>query len=222
MNKNVYKLNLPIFYSFFEMDPSWKHPFTAIVAGPTGCGETMLTSKFITLASVMITPVPEKIIWCFGVYQDEFDKYPDIDFREGLPDPNSFDGTTKTLLVIDDLMSETNESVTKIFTKISHHRSVSVLYLSQNLFFGGKQNRTISLNTHYMVLFRNPRDASQISVLGKQMYPNKSKILVEAFRDATSSPYGYLLIDMRPDLEDKFRLRTGIFPGDTHYVYVPK
>ena len=110
-------------------------------------------------------------------------------------------------------MSETDESVTKIFTKISHHRSVSVLYLSQNLFFSGKQNRTISLNTHYMVLFRNPRDASQISVLGKQMYPNKSKILVEAFRDATSSPYGYLLMDMRPDLEDKFRLRTGIFPG---------
>ena len=63
----------------------------------------------------MITPVPEKIIWCFGVYQDEFDKYPDIDFREGLPDPNTFDGTTKTLLVIDDLMSETDESVTKIF-----------------------------------------------------------------------------------------------------------
>ena len=202
------------------MDPSWKHPFTAIVAGPTGCGKTVFTLKFITLASG--TPVPEKIIWCFGVYQDEFNKYPDIDFREGLPDPNTFDGTTKTLLVIDDLMSETDESVTKIFTKISHHRSVSVLYLSQNLFFGGKQNGTISLNTHYMVLFRNPRDASQISVLGKQMYPNKSKILVEAFRDAKFSPYGYLLIDLRPELEDKFRLRTGIFPGDTHYVYAPK
>ena len=138
------------------MDPRWIHPFTAIVAGPTGCGKTVFTLKFITLASEMITPVPEKIIWCFGVYQDEFDKYPDIDFREGLPDPNTFDGTTKTLSVIDDLMSETNDSVTKIFTKISHHRSVSVLYSSQNLFFSGKQNRTISLNTHYMVLFCNP------------------------------------------------------------------
>ena len=121
-----------------ELDPRWKHPFTAIVAGPTGCGKTVFTLKFITLASEMITPVPEKIIWCYGVYQDEFDKYPDIDFREGLPDPNTFDGRTKTLLVIDDLMSETDESVTKIFTKISHHRSVSVLYLSQNLFFSGK------------------------------------------------------------------------------------
>ena len=114
----------------------------------------------------MITPVPEKIIWCFGVYQGEFDNYPDIDFREGLPDPNTFDGTTKTLLVIDDLMSETDDSVTEIFTKSSHHSTVSVLSLSQNLFFSGKQNKAMGLNTHYMVLFRNPRDASQISVLG--------------------------------------------------------
>ena len=85
---------------FFDMDPRWKHPFTAIVAGPTGCGKTVFTLKIITLASEMITPVPEKIIWCFGVYQDEFDKYPDIDFREGLPDPSTFEGTTKTLLVL--------------------------------------------------------------------------------------------------------------------------
>ena len=71
-----------------------------------------------------------------------------------------------------------------------------------------------------MVLFHNPRDVSQISVLGTQIHPNKSKLLVEAFRDAMPTPYGYLLIDMQPELDDKFRLRTGIFPGDTHYVYV--
>ena len=98
-------------------------------------------------------------------------------------------------------------TVTKIFTKISHHKSVSVLYLTQNLFFQGKENRTISLNTHYMVLFKNPRDASQVAVLGKQMYPNKSKILVEAFRDATGIPYCYLLVDMQTDLDEQFRLQ---------------
>ena len=69
-----------------------------------------------------------------------------------------------------------------------------------------------------MVIFRNPRDASQISVLGKQMYPNKFKILVEAFRDVTSPPYGYLLIDTRPEREDNFRLRTGIL----YYYYKNK
>ena len=42
-----------------ELDPRWKHPFTAIVAGPTGCGKTVFTLTFITLASEMTTPVPE-------------------------------------------------------------------------------------------------------------------------------------------------------------------
>ena len=46
------------------MDPRWKHPLTAIVAGPTGCGKTVFTLKFITLASEMITPVRKKL---FGV-----------------------------------------------------------------------------------------------------------------------------------------------------------
>ena len=204
------------------MDPRWKHLFTAIFAGPTSCGKTVFTLKFIENADEMIYPPHERVVWAYGVYQDQFDENPNIKFHEGLPKPDIFDGKQKTLLTTDDLMSETDDKVTKIFTKISHHRSVSVLFLTKNLFFQGKQNRTISRNTHYMVLFKNPRDASQVAVLGKQICPNKSKILVEAFRDATSIPYGYLLIDIRADLDEQFRLRTGIFPGDMQYVYVPK
>ena len=48
--------------------------------------------------------------------------------------------------------------------------------------------RTISLNAHYLILFKNPRDASQINHLAKQMYPTKSKFMVEAYRDATLPP----------------------------------
>ena len=82
--------------------------------------------------------------------------------------------------------------------------------------------RTITLNAHYMVIFKNPRDSTQIANLARQMYPGRSKALIESFRDATSTPFSYLLIDLKPDTEDKFRLRTGIFPGDTSFVYLPK
>ena len=204
------------------MDPAWKHPFTAIVAGPTGCGKTIFTLKLTSEAAKMITPAPQRVIWCYGTYQDIFDNYPNIEFIEGLPDLQLFDGITRTLLVIDDLMTETDDSVVKIFTKISHHKSVSILYLTQNLFYKSKQNRTISLNTHYMVLFKNVRDATQVTNLAKQMYPGKFKFMVEAFRDATSMPYGYLIVDMKPDLDDRFRLRTHIFPDELQNVYVPK
>jgi len=37
-------------------------------------------------------------------------------------------------VIIDDLMQETNETVANMFTKGSHHRNISVVFLAQNLF----------------------------------------------------------------------------------------
>jgi len=116
-----------------------------------------------------------------------FNEYPHVIFNDGLPDIEQFDGRERTLLVLDDLMGETNDSVSNIFTKVPHHRNVSVLYLSQNLFYKSKQNRTMSLNAHYIVLFKNPRDAMQVATLAWQMYPGNSQFLVEAFEVATSN-----------------------------------
>jgi hypothetical protein len=204
------------------MNPSWKHPFTSIIAGPTGSGKTVFTFKFISEAENMISPPPEKIMYCYGEYQSVFNQYPHVIFNEGLPDVSQFDGKERVLLILDDLMSETNDSVSNIFTKGSHHRNISVIYLTQNLFYKSKQNRTMSLNAHYIVLFKNPRDAVQVATLARQMYPGQSKFLVEAFKNATEKPFGYLLLDLKPDTDEKYRVRTGIFPGDTHYVYLPK
>ena len=35
--------------------------------------------------------------------------------------------------------------------------------------------RNISLNIHYIILFKNPRDSQQISTLARQMYPGNSR-----------------------------------------------
>ena len=199
-----------------------RHPFTAIVAGPTGCGKSIFALKLIKYAKEMIIPAPERIIWCYDIYQDMFDKFNNVVFHEGLPDLSMFDGKQRVLVVIDDLMAETNDKVCNLFTKVSHHKSVSVLYLSQNLFFKNKQNRTLSLNSHYMVLFKNVRDSSQIACLARQMYPGNGKFMLESFKDATSNPFGYLLVDMRPETDELFRLRSNIFPDDQQYVYIPK
>ena len=96
------------------------------------------------------------------------------------------------------------------------------MYLTQNLFYKSKQTRTMSLNAHYIVLFKNPRDAMQISTLGRQMYPGQNKFLVEAFKNATEKPFGYLLLDLKPDTDEKYRVRTNIFPDERQYVYIPR
>ena len=130
---------------------SFVHPFTAIVVGPTSCGKTQFVFKLLDHVRVMIEPTPSKIVYCYGEYQESFRRYPQVTFHHGLPDIDDFDGSEPTLLIVDDLMQETNETVANLFTKGSHHRNVSVVFLAQNLFPKNKFARTMSLNAHYMV-----------------------------------------------------------------------
>jgi hypothetical protein len=46
-----------------------------------------------------------------------------------------------------------------------------------------------------MVVFKNPRDVSQIMALAHQMYPQRTKYFLEAYTAATSQPHGYMVIE---------------------------
>jgi len=199
-----------------------RHPFTCILCGPTSCGKTRWVFRLIDNADRMIEPSPSRIVYCYSEYQHLFSQYPRVTFHQGLPNIDDFDGREPVLLIIDDLMQEADGRVQNLFTKGSHHRNVSVMFLAQNLFPKNKIARTLSLNAHYMVLFKNPRDASQFAHLARQMYPKTSQFAVEAYKDATREPYGYLLVDLRPEQDEELRLRTNVFPNEIHHVYVPK
>ena len=127
-------------------------------------------------------------------------------------------------LVLDDLISQcsNDQRVADLFTRGLHHRGISVLYLTQNIFQPGKLSRTISLNSHYLVIFRNPRDSLGISTLAKQIFPGRTDYLMESFRDATSRPYGYLVIDCHQLTPETMRLRTNVLPGERQIAYVKR
>ena len=128
------------------------------------------------------------------------------------------------VLIVDDLMSQCSQSqrMSDLFTKGSRHRGISVMNLTQNIFPPGKQSRTISLNSHYMIVFKNPRDFLGISTLARQMYPKNTNYLLESFHDATSKPYGYLLMDLHQMTPENMMLRTNILPNDRQVVYVKR
>ena len=119
---------------FDNIDPRFKHSYTAIIAGPSSSGKSMFCMRLIRNARECIVPPLESIVYCYSVYQPSFDQFPDVELVEGLPDLNMFDGVKRTLLIIKDLMHETNEIVSKLFTRLSHHKNVSVVYLTQNSF----------------------------------------------------------------------------------------
>ena len=101
------------------MDARWKHPFTCFVAGPTGCGKSTFVTRLLHHATAMIDPPPEKITWCYGEWQEAYatTDLTHVRFEEGLPSESMFESTTRNLIVIDDLVAETDVRVTTLFTK---------------------------------------------------------------------------------------------------------
>jgi hypothetical protein len=166
----------------------------------------------------MMTPIPDRMMLCYGEYQMLYETVDGVDFQQGLPDLDKLDPREKHLIILDDLIDESDQRVASLFMK-SHHRNISVMYIVQNLFHRGKHHRTISLNAHYMVFFKNPRDVSQIMALAHQMYPQRTKYFLEAYTAATAQPNGYLVIDMKQETLDILRLGSHIFPGEKEIAY---
>ena len=113
-----------------------------------------------------------------------------------------------------------DKRISQLFTR-GRNDNLSIIYLTQNLFH--KTQREISLNSDYMVIFKNPRDKTQFTNLAKQFMPRKYKFLLWVFEDATKLPRSYLLLDMRSETDDKLRVRAKIF-NDVNYpqvVYIP-
>ena len=107
-----------------------------------------------------------------------------------------------------------DKPIVNLFTRGSHHCNLSVIYIVQNLFHWGKGSRSISLNSHYLVLFKNPRDKLQILTLAKQMYPEQTDSFLNQYEEAVKRPFGYLLVDLKTTTQDNCRLRTNVLPTE--------
>lgn len=211
------------FHSFFKMYTyetltpfQLKHEFTMVVAGPSKSGKTEFVKKLVENTH-WISPSPEKIIWCYREWQPAYETLQHrVKFIRNIPEDDEklvADIETRHLLIFDDMMGgRAIESIVDWFTRKAHHRNTSVIYITQNV-----AHRTISLNAHYLVLFKNPRDKSQIVVLSRQLdMPH----LISAYHDATRIPHGYLIVDLSPQTPDELRLRSHMF--QTLTVYMPR
>jgi hypothetical protein len=148
---------------------------------------------------------------------------PNIEFLFNLPESFANPKKIPTLYIIDDLMHDSlnDNRVSGLFTKDSHHSNISVILISQNVFYQSRFSRTISLNAKYIVCFRNLRDRSQFRHLASQVYPENPAALTKVYREATSKPFTYLLLDFAQETNDLLRFRTNIFPDEINEVYVP-
>ena len=162
----------------------FEHPFTSMIAGMTGSGKTAWVRSLLQQASETICPPPERIVWCYSQWQPAYTQMlvamPHNEFVKRIPtvleQDSYFDVKKRNMIVFADQMihASKDKRIVNLFTRGSHHCNLSVIYIVQNLFHHWKGRRSISLNSHYLVLFKNPRDKLQILTLAKQMYPGQT------------------------------------------------
>jgi len=200
-----------------------KHPCNCIIAGPSGCGKTVfmrrLLAEFKDLIDIDIDMI--NVVWAHGQSQSLHDvpvRNANIIYYNGIPSESELNEMKPDILVMDDMMTEisNNKTMTNLFSKYGHHNNVSVFFLTQNIFHAGSQTRSTSLNAHYIVCFKNPRDERQIEYVGRQVTPRAypKNFFIEVFETATEENHGYLLIDCHPRSSKLLKFRTRIFRSD--------
>ena len=196
------------------------------VSGTTSSGKSWWVYRLLREREVMFEEPPSQVLYCYGIYQDLFRKMEQelsfVEFHESLPSKDTIDTLNPgSLVILDDLARNIVDSkqMEELFTMGIHHRKLSVVYINQNMYCQGKYARTINLNTHFLILFKNPRDVSQVACLARQIYPNRTKAVTEAYQDCMKKKYGYLVIDLSPHGEEEHRLRTDIFKDDVTIIY---
>ena len=164
-------------------DPRLVWPYSLLLCGPTGCGKITWIVELLKSHEESCTHTPKKLIWIYdGVEQpylfktiEEIWAPRQCEFVEGFPEDlmSRLEKTNArgSLCIFDDVMNEvsSNATISKLFTRGRSHLGCSLVLMLQNIFSKGSQSRTISINAQYQVLFRNPGDSLQISILARQL-----------------------------------------------------
>jgi len=111
--------------------------------------------------------------------------------------------------------------VSQLFTKGSHHRNISVVLITQNLFHQVPSSRNTSLKSKFRVVFKNPRDKTQVVHLARQVYPENVSSFHKTYLQLCEEPHTYLFLDLTQSINNLLRFRTKIFPGETTEVFAP-
>lgn len=201
----------------------FKCPSNILLLGSTYSGKSSFIVDLIVNAKHYFNEKFSKIVYCYDIYQPLFEDIKHLtQFHHGIyKEFDSHDG--HMLLIIDDLYPPSSQDDLKLFeslfTKISHHHKITILLVAHNIFL--KPIRTLSLNSHYLVIFRQIRDKTQISHLATQICPRKRNFFIDAYANATAAPFSHFIISLRQETPELLRYYSDIFSEFPEF-HIPK
>eukprot|EP00116_Pleurobrachia_bachei_P012869 sb/3473131/ len=144
----------------------------------------------------------------YGVEQPFMKQHPEIKFIQGL-NFDEMDTSEPSLLIVDDLILDTNKEVASAFIMGSHHRKISLFFITQNLFPNCDTFRLMSANAHYYVIFHNQRNFRQVYTLARQIFVGADvNRIIAAYKRASDNPRGFILLSFSALLPNELTVIT--------------
>lgn len=207
-------------------DVRFKNPSSFLLAGASQSGKTTFTLNLLrNIDHLFEKPsCKENVIYFYRQKQHNFKLFAKENivhkWVNKLPTTADIEELTAnhqdtgSIVIIDDFAEALNKDTVLIITTQVNHLNCVVIVLAQNIFCQNSVFREISLNCTYIVMYKNPRDASQINCFAKQIAPGNSEWLVKAFRAATRKAHSYLLFDTHQGTADILRIRSRVLPSE--------
>ena len=218
-------------------------PGTVLIAGSTSSGKTHLVKEILFNKEKVIEKPVAKVIYHYRTWQPLYDelqeRLPEISFRNEIhaeEEPEVAPINECIVVIFDDFAQEmlNNSAALYIlshFIVFSHHCRYITIMITQNLYMQSKHQRTLSLNSSYLCLFRNLSDSEQIRRLARQVYGKErakdfmaiyNKIMIPGQR------YKYCLLNLHPRSQIGQSVHVNVIPYDTidiqelERIYIPK
>jgi len=173
----------------------FKLPFGAIISGSSNTGKTQFLLRLLKNADSMFEPRAQDFLYCYGQYGGHVKELQEMGVKvhSGVPPDSLLETLARPfILILDDLIDVVEQkTLTSYFTRRSHHENFGIIVVTQNLF--SKNLMVARNNSSYVIISRSPNALLQIRNFGVQIFPGKTQLnyFLDAYKDATSVPYGY-------------------------------
>lgn len=184
-----------------------KKPFSMLVAGSSMAGKTTDILSWLARPEDIFESLYDKILYISGSGMQKSFNDPvlkDVIFSEDIEDLKNLKFLENgTLVILDDLLSEVagDQHLVNICTKVIHHSNVSLIFLSQTVFFNTGPFKILKDNLQYVYL-KQFSGHHKLKFFATQMGLNQREFMIAYDYVVSKYRYGGILIDLniRSDL----------------------
>ena len=197
-----------------------KENFKLFISGPSRCGKTFFVSDLLENIESFSKVPPSTIIYVYKVWQTKFDEMQSLvhvflQDNDNVIEKIQEKGMGQPMLVIfDDLINSNSlADIATLFTVDGRHMNMSMAFLTQRMFVNNEHFRQISNNCDYFIIFKNPRNGSEIKSLAQQLTPGSLE-LETIYGEATKDPFSYLFINLTQECILQVKYLSKLFDSD--------